>query len=121
MAELVDAPDSKSGGRKAVGVRVPLPALVSWTFFLRRGRENGHFCPNLPITAHFVSDYLGGFTKIVLVLDVVPLEHRAGLVAEDLHDHALTDTASAVGSGRRSSEVVNDAAACDPRPRDEGV
>jgi hypothetical protein len=26
MAELVDAPDSKSGGRKAVGVRVPLPA-----------------------------------------------------------------------------------------------
>jgi len=29
MAELVDAPDSKSGSRKAVGVRVPLPAVVN--------------------------------------------------------------------------------------------
>jgi hypothetical protein len=28
MAELVDAPDSKSGSRKAVGVRVPLPACI---------------------------------------------------------------------------------------------
>ena len=27
MAELADAPDSKSGARKGVGVRLPLPAL----------------------------------------------------------------------------------------------
>ena len=28
MVELVDAPDSKSGGLRPLGVRVPLPALV---------------------------------------------------------------------------------------------
>ena len=27
MVELVDAPDSKSGGLRPLGVRVPLPAL----------------------------------------------------------------------------------------------
>ena len=28
MAESADAPDSKSGARKGMGVRLPLPALV---------------------------------------------------------------------------------------------
>ena len=30
VAELVDAPDSKSGGRKVVWVRVPPPALLNF-------------------------------------------------------------------------------------------
>ena len=40
MVELVDAPDSKSGGLRPLGVRVPLPALGfapdSGTFSARR-------------------------------------------------------------------------------------
>ncbi len=32
MVELVDAPDSKSGGLRPLGVRVPLPALASQRF-----------------------------------------------------------------------------------------
>ena len=32
MVELVDAPDSKSGGLRPLGVRVPLPALVFQRF-----------------------------------------------------------------------------------------
>ena len=32
MVELVDAPDSKSGGLRPLGVRVPLPALAFQRF-----------------------------------------------------------------------------------------
>ena len=51
MVELVDAPDSKSGGLRPLGVRVPLPALAFQRFstlgatnldnFLTNGQRGG--------------------------------------------------------------------------------
>ena len=40
MAELADAPDSKSGARKGVGVRLPLPAHPLGLRDLSKGEES---------------------------------------------------------------------------------
>ena len=43
MVELVDAPDSKSGGLRPLGVRVPLPALASQRFSASAVADLGNF------------------------------------------------------------------------------
>ncbi len=49
MAELVDAPDSKSGGSDIVGVRFPLPAPIDssiWLSATLSGHFKNAFCPS---------------------------------------------------------------------------
>ncbi len=48
MVELVDAPDSKSGGLRPLGVRVPLPALASQRFSTIAVTDLDKIWTNLP-------------------------------------------------------------------------
>jgi hypothetical protein len=74
MAELVDAPDSKSGSRKAVGVRVPLPACI--LSYRLRGTTSAVW-PNAR-GSHAQSRV----AEILLARDVVAGKNCAGLVAD---------------------------------------
>jgi hypothetical protein len=72
---------------------------------------------SLPLLATTSSEILGGsLTQIVLILDVVSIEHRPRPPPADRHDHALTHPARAVVPGGASPEVVDLSPTDNPGP-----
>jgi hypothetical protein len=84
----------------------PTPSADFIEVFPSSRVENRHFCPTCPIAPHFVCDGLGSLAQVFLILDVVPLEDRPRLAAENLHHDTFTHACAAIASRSGSTEVV---------------